>query len=596
MMTCFDGILMNPIFLGVLGVGAVAAFVMVWMLKFQRFSAKPYYAMAFVALIWTLVVVGAEAASDDFECQFQLAVLAWLGNATVPVAWCFFVFGYVDNAAWVRKPQYYLVPLVVTISVFTFAATNQWHHLVYDEATRMLPGQDHVTYVHGPGFYAIIATMYSFVLATLWCLLRGFFRSEYSAWPLLGTLVAVTLTPLATNVAYITLGFTIFGLDPTAFMFIFAVIAFSSLLVMNKTLDMATVGPSILFDTMTEPVVLIDRTYNIVQMNTAAKRSGLHDGAGHLLNDVLKNIERSNVSAEVENLQIGERFYEPRIQEVASPLDPTSGILGWSVTFVDITDRMAISAALEKALEAADEANEGKDEFISVVSHEMRTPLTSLTGGLALALSDRFGDVSAPMKSLLEIAHRNGVRLSRLVDNILLAQKIDIGALPLDEKHVDLADLLDESLEENKMFASTRGVRFVTAKSDDSAVIVGDAFALRQIVDNLVSNAIKFSKENGVVEGALRIENGRARLSIKDSGRGIPDGMESQVFGHFEQVKNGGQSSTQGSGLGLHISKKLAQQMSGDVFYDSEVGVGSTFHVEFQLVDDADVEPAQLAG
>ncbi|NOR32325.1 MAG: ATPase [Sulfitobacter sp.] len=577
---------MNPIFLGVLGVGAVAAFVMVWMLKYQSFNAKPYYAIAFVALIWTVVIVGAEAASNSFSCQYRLAILAWLGNATVPVAWCFFVFGYVDNASWTKKRSVYWVPVIVTVGVFTFAATNQWHHLVYDEATGMLPGQNHVTYVHGSGFYAIIATLYSFVFATLLCLFRAFLRSNYSAWPLLGTLVVVTVTPLATNAAYVTVGFTIFGLDPTAFMFTVAVIAFSSLLVMNKTLDMATVGPSILFDTMSEPVVLIDRAHNIVQMNTAAKNSELHDGAGHLLSEVLKNIDRSNASAKVGNFKIGQRFYEARTQEVANPLDPDRAILGWSVTFVDITESMAISAALETALQAADEANQAKDEFISVVSHEMRTPLTSLTGGLALALSDRFGDVSAPMKSLLEIAHRNGVRLSRLVDNILLAQKIDIGALPLDEKPVDLGDLLDESLEENKMFASTRGVRFVTAKIDSSAIIVGDAFALRQIVDNLVSNAIKFSKENGVVEGALAIEKGRARLSIKDSGRGIPEGMESQVFGHFEQVKNGGQFSTQGSGLGLHISKKLAQQMSGDVFYDSQVGVGSTFHVEFELVDD----------
>ena len=107
MITCFDGILMNPIFLGVLGVGAVAAFVMVWMLKYQSFNAKPYYAIAFVALIWTLVVVGAEAASDSFLCQYRLAILAWLGNATVPVAWCFFVFGYVDNASWTKKRSVY---------------------------------------------------------------------------------------------------------------------------------------------------------------------------------------------------------------------------------------------------------------------------------------------------------------------------------------------------------------------------------------------------------------------------------------------------------------------------------------------------------
>ena len=192
--------------------------------------------------------------------------------------------------------------------------------------------------------------------------------------------------------------------------------------------------------------------------------------------------------------------------------------------------------------------------------------------------------VADPIRSLLNIAHRNGVRLSRLVDNILLVQKIDINALILESKPVDLGHLLEESFEENKMFASTRGVRLALGNIMP-AVIIGDAFAIRQIIDNLISNAIKFSNENGVVEGRLIALNGQVRLSIKNSGRGIPEGMESQVFGRFEQVGNSGQSSTQGSGLGLHISKKLAKQMSGDIFYESQLGVGTTFHVEFELVD-----------
>jgi signal transduction histidine kinase len=128
------------------------------------------------------------------------------------------------------------------------------------------------------------------------------------------------------------------------------------------------------------------------------------------------------------------------------------------------------------------------------------------------------------------------------------------------------------------------------------AVITGDAFAIRQIVDNIISNAIKFSDKNSVVEGVLRNFNGQLRLSITNAGRGIPEGMESQVFGRFEQVENSGQFSTQGSGLGLHISKKLAQQMSGNIFYESQVGVGTTFHVEFQLADQQATEPVQLAG
>ncbi len=596
MMTCFEGVGASRVLWAVVGVSAMAAFVMLWMLRFQRFQGKAYYGMTFVAMIWTLLMVGLEGASTGFSCKLQWATLAWLGNALVPVAWCFFVFAYVQNASWLSKRWVEIALVAVPSASFAFAATNQWHGLVYTDASVLAQGGHYIDYVHGLGFYAIICTLYAFVFATLWCLARAFMRAERVAWPLLSMLVIITITPLAANAAYVGLHFTVFGLDPTAFMFTFGIVAFTWMLVSNKTMDMTSVGQSILFDTISEPVVLIDNAHNIVQMNTAAKDSGLHNGAGRLLNDVIENFERLNASKEIAYMRIGQRVYEPRIQEVGCPLDPAGSPLGWSVTFVDITNRIATSVALEKALAKADEAIRAKDDFISVVSHELRTPLTSLTGGLTLALSGKLGDVPDPVYALLNIAQRNGVRLSRLVDNILLAQKIDIDALKLDAKPVKLDQLLRESFEENRMFASERGVKLDLCKDTHPATVTGDAFAIRQIIDNLVSNAIKFSHEHGVVEGALETLDGRVRLSVKNAGPGIPDGMEGQVFGRFEQVKNSGQSATQGSGLGLHISKKLAMQMSGDIFYESQVGAHTTFHVEFQMTDQPLSKVAELAG
>jgi signal transduction histidine kinase len=231
------------------------------------------------------------------------------------------------------------------------------------------------------------------------------------------------MTPLIANAAYVGLGFTVFGLDPTAFMFTLGILAFTWMLVTNKTMDMAFVGQSILFNTMSEPVVMIDRHRNAVKMNSAAKQIVRHQGTGRILNDLLANNEKLKAAENVAHLTIDQRVYEPRIRRIESPLDPSGAALGWNITFVDITERIAISAALEQALQRADDANRAKDEFISVVSHELRTPLTSLTGGLTLALSGRLGDASDPILSVLNIAHRNGVRLSRLVDNLLLAQK-----------------------------------------------------------------------------------------------------------------------------------------------------------------------------
>ncbi len=595
-MECLEGALADPVFWSVAGIIALAGTTLVLMLKTQSFNGKPFYALTFIGMMWTLFTVGLEAASSGFSCQFQWAIMAWLGNGLVPVAWCFFVFAYVDNATWGHRRAARAALILTPVVIFAFAATNQWHHLVYAESTAIPDGGEHIDYVHGPGFYLIIAALYVNVLAALVCLVRAFARAKRAAWPLLTMLTVITLTPLTMNAAYVGLGFTIFGLDPTAFMFTLGILAFSWLLVNSKSMDMASVGQSVLFNTMSEPVVLVDRQRSVVLTNTAAKSRGLDNDNSQILQDLFADFEQDGTVENGTHLRIGQRDYEPRIQQVENPLNPSAAILGWSVTFVDITERIAIHASLEEALKKADSANREKDEFVSVISHEMRTPLTSMIGGLALARSGRLGELNAPLQSSLDIAHRNGVRLSRLIDQILLAQKMDIGALSLDHEAVDLDSLLQDGIDENQIFATERGVRLAKTEAAHPAYVAGDAFAIRQIIDNLLSNAIKFSPENSVVEGVIELTDTHVRLSIKDTGQGIPEGMEDKVFGRFEQVTNGGKSSTQGSGLGLHISQQLARQMQGNIYYDSQVGTGTTFHVEFSRLEQREQDATRLAG
>ncbi|NKX43992.1 histidine kinase N-terminal 7TM domain-containing protein [Roseicyclus persicicus] len=595
-MTCLNDLTADPLFFVASAVSLLAALVMVWTVRTQSFHGKFFFALTFVGVIWTLMSVGFEAASAGQACQVGWAITAWLGNALVPIAWCFFVFSYLGNGAWPHARKARRAVVSIPVAVLALAVANPWHNLLYLDTTTIPAGSDRVDFDHGPVFYAIIVMLYGFVLATLSRLAGAFRQATRSAWGLLATLVAVAVSPLVANALYIGLGVTVFGADPTAYLFTLGVLFFTQLLVSNKTIDMASVGKSILFDTMSEPVILIDRQRRVVLMNMAARRSALVDGNGALLSELIPSINLPVQSGCANQVAIGSRVYEPRSAGIENPLDPAGPVLGWSVTFIDITDRIAASAALEEALKRADDANREKDEFIAVVSHEMRTPLTSLKGGLALALSGRLGELSDQVRSSLEIAHRSGVRLSRLVDDILLAQKLDLGALSLESQRVDLARALEESIEENRPFAAARGVRLATTRVDRPSIVVGDAFAMRQIIDNLVSNAIKFSHENGLVECTLRRSDGRLRLSIRDTGRGIPDSKKDQVFGRFRQLANGMEGSSQGSGLGLHIARQLARQMDGDVFFESTEGVGTTFHLEFSHVIDLEAVPPRLVG
>ncbi|GGL71029.1 sensor histidine kinase [Wenxinia marina] len=580
-MQCFENWFDEPISRAAVALSLLALVVLVLMVRRHSFNGKPFYALTFAGVIWTLLCVGFEAASASAACQSAWAMVAWWGNATVPIAWFFFVATYVGSSS-PRGRITWSVALVLPMLALVFAATNPWHRLVYTEASVIPPGGDHVAFDHGPGYYAMIALLYAFVVGSLSALASAFRRSRPSVRPLLLTLTLITVSPLLANLSYAGLGIRVLGLDPTAPMFVFGVLVFTWQLATSTTMDMTSAGQFVLFDEMSEPVVFLNRDRAVVRMNAAAKGVDLGATAARLLSGwEERRPDDGEACGAPEHVVSADRVFEPRIRRIESPLDPAGDFLGWSITFVDITDRMAISLALEEALALESEANRRKDDFISMVSHELRTPLTSLKGGVALALSQATGDLSDSKRQLLEVAQRNGHRLSRLIDNLLLAQKVSAEALPLDCEDVDLDRLLGECFEENRTYADQRKVRLSRSGDRRPTVVRGDAFAIRQILDNLVSNAIKFSPEGGLVQGAIDIRDDRVRLSIRDDGRGIADGMEDRVFGRFEQIDGGGSGTIQGSGLGLHISQQLARQMSGDLRYVSRLGAGSTFVVEF---------------
>ena len=585
MFYCMEGLVTDLLFWAITAVCMIAALVLIITVKSQSFQGRKFYAITFGAAIWILLSVGLESGTASASCQILWSKIAWLGHAILPIAWCFFVFDFLGPST--RLPPRFKTIAILGFPPIAFAVviTNPWHHLFYTEATQLLPGAAYVDYDHGPAFYTILGTLYLFAMAALWCIARGVRRAKRTAWPFLVILTIITLSPLLSNSAYVFFGVTVYGLDPTAPMFTVGILIFTWLLATNKSLDMASVGKATLFNLTSEPVLLIDRHRKVVAMNAAARRQEAADSHGTLLRNTLAIFEQQRQNDGVSHITIGERFFEPRIEKIENPMNPDGAALGWSVTFVDVTQLVMITSALEKALSEADAANRAKDEFISVINHELRTPLTSLKGGLTLALSGRFGEMPSSLQSLLEIAHRNGVRLSRLIDNLLLAQRIEIEALSLESKPVDLAALLEHSFEENHMFAAERDVELEIREVDQPAIVMGDDFAIRQIVDNLISNAIKFSTVGSVVEGQLQIANRKAKLSIRNFGEGIPAGMEAKVFGRFEQVMNVDQRSTQGSGLGLHISRKLASQMAGDIYYESQLGVDTIFHLELDLPD-----------
>ena len=219
-----------------------------------------------------------------------------------------------------------------------------------------------------------------------------------------------------------------------------------------------------------------------------------------------------------------------------------------------------------------------KDEFVATASHELRTPLTSLSGYLEMSLDPAEGPLSPTREGHLRIVQRNANRLTVLVDQLLFLARADSQPLELDLRSVDLGGILQEAAETARPAASAKNIALIV-EADPPQRALADRLQLLRIVDNLVTNAVKFTPHGGTVRLAARSEGRTAILEVTDTGHGIPAAEQPDLFSRFSRGTNAIEEAIPGSGLGLAISKVIAEAHGTNIQLESTPGTGSTFHL-----------------
>jgi PAS domain S-box-containing protein len=232
----------------------------------------------------------------------------------------------------------------------------------------------------------------------------------------------------------------------------------------------------------------------------------------------------------------------------------------------------------ERALE------ELKSDFIATVSHELRTPLAAIYGCARTLLRPdlRLGDEDA--SRLLEVIAQESERLTRIVADILLANQLDAGRLRLTDQEVDMAGVARDVVDE--MRATLDGREDITLEmvgAVEGLLVTGDEDRLRQVLLNLVDNAVKYSPDGGRVQVELARRDNGLRVAVSDQGLGIPHGELQRIFGKFYRVDPQQTRGVGGTGLGLYICRELVRRMEGRVWVTSREGQGSTFIVDLPL-------------
>jgi PAS domain S-box-containing protein len=241
-------------------------------------------------------------------------------------------------------------------------------------------------------------------------------------------------------------------------------------------------------------------------------------------------------------------------------------------------DAEAAQQALAEQNERLRELDRLKDEFISLVSHELRTPLTSIRGYLELLLDGGAGELTEDQNRFLGVVDRNSKRLMHLVGDLLFLAQVEAGKLTLDLGHVDLDDVVTEAVEAAKPIADEKGIELRSAV-EPTPPMVGDRGRLAQVLDNLVSNALKFSTDGGSVDVQVSSSNGEAVLEVRDNGIGISPAEQEHLFDRFFRSSEATERAIPGTGLGLTIVKAIVERHEGTIEVESAEGQGTTMRV-----------------
>ncbi|HET6755562.1 MAG TPA: PAS domain S-box protein, partial [Jiangellaceae bacterium] len=360
-------------------------------------------------------------------------------------------------------------------------------------------------------------------------------------------------------------------------------------------------------------VVTIDPNHKVTSWNPAAEKLfgySREEAIGQDIDSLVANSEAVHNEAVQLNRQAREagqvRLTTRRTRKDGSlvdvdvravPIRVGDEMVGLYAIYHDISE-------LQRAREQAETATQAKSAFLAMMSHEIRTPMNAVIGMTGLLVDT---ELTPEQRSYAEVIRSSGEALMAIIDDILDFSKIEAGRLELERRPFDLRGCVESALELVAASASGKGLNLAYLFDEGlPSAIVGDATRLRQILINLLNNAIKFTDTGEVVLSVdgKALESGEEKVgrwhrllfAVRDSGIGIPTDRLSRLFESFSQVDASTTRRYGGTGLGLEISKRLCELMGGTIWVESQVGKGSTFHFTIQAEQAPGLAPADRQG
>ncbi|HUA01833.1 MAG TPA: response regulator [Candidatus Aquilonibacter sp.] len=329
---------------------------------------------------------------------------------------------------------------------------------------------------------------------------------------------------------------------------------------------------SIFRKAVAEPIIRLADLAKIISRdkNYAVRANPVHNqGEVTILIDAFNEM-LAQIGENERQLRAARDGFEQRVKERTAELETAKN------------EVEAFSQSVVRANEELERASKFKDQFLSTMSHELRTPLNAVLGFSDLLRDDRYGPLTDRQRRYINHIHSGGSHLLKLINDILDLSKIEAGRLQLAIEDVRLLPSFAEAIDTLRPLADKKS-QTVIPRVDSDITVRADGTRLRQILTNLIGNAIKFTPEGGKIELVATRRGDAARIDVRDSGPGIPPEEQKRIFDAFYRLKQG-EKAAEGTGLGLAITQRLVQLHGGELGVESTPGRGSCFYFTLPVV------------
>lgn len=518
-----------------------------------------------------------ELTASTQEAAMIAVKVQYLGSTFIPLCYCWFIYSY----CYAKPPMKVLCTLgAIDFGLLLTVFTLDWHKLYYKQIEWLMAEDGHyyLSLEYGPGYLVFLACgcvipycMTIYALSSTWG------RKDIRRYK---TITCLSMLPVLALLAYA--GKLTHGFDATPSVLGLVLSLVAILIWRQRTYDFRWMAAEVLLDSMSDGVIAMDTQNRILNFNRAAVEIFPELGT-HKLGDFIADVKGFPLNLLEENanreFDLSDRHYESHTRVI---LDKNNQSQGNVVLVLDVTDTRNYIEEIKRVREQAERANMAKSEFLANMSHEIRTPMNAIIGLSDIIIEESTGRKMYTYACDIKSASQN---LLAIINDILDLSKVEAGKMELVMSEYHVKAVVDEVVHMMDIAASQRGL--LMKYEYDMGIpcqYYGDEGRMKQILINLLNNAVKFTKE-GYVKITVGGRPGRTQdeellvFQVQDTGCGIRKEDQEKIFENFKQVDANRNRSAEGTGLGLSITRHLVQLMEGDISLQSVYGEGTVFTV-----------------